>query len=243
MFVYTTCRDCGGLLQVTNEDTVHPTCTPRPTRYERLMADFVAAAADDDRSKAEELEMLIGELDSAPPDLKRAALVYASWGWPVFPLLPLSVARTVAEQEGIPLSKAAKRPGIRGSFQNATSEPGWLADWWDRHPDSNIAVATGHWFDVIDIDPRHGGMDSYRTLLAEEDPKTGKGVIPAVHGKVATPGGGWHLYVKPIGDCHVGIRPGIDIRGRGGYVAVPPSQYDGGYRWEWIVKPSPEIRQ
>lgn len=57
MIVYSTCKDCGGLMVVTADtDTVHPTCVAPPA-------------------------------PAAPPSLKMAAMFYAGLGWPVFPLL------------------------------------------------------------------------------------------------------------------------------------------------------------
>jgi len=55
-----------------------------------------------------------------------------------------------------------------------------------------------------------------------------------VIGKVITPRCGDHLYVRASGDGNTsGLLPGIDYRGRGGYVVAPPSIGPNGVRYTW----------
>lgn len=227
MFIYTTCRDCGGQLHTTDNHTVHPACTPQPTRVERLAQEWLTAILADDEILADAIEYDIDALDTRPPRLLQGALRYASWGWPVFPLQP-----------------RGKRPATKHGFKDATTDPDRIRAWWTENPDYNIGLPTGHAFDVIDIDPPHGPL-SYTQLLAEEDPRTGQGDIPDVHGQVATSSGGLHLYIPPTGDGNgAGIMPGIDYRGAGGYVVAPPSWLgQRGRSWSWITTPSPTITQ
>jgi hypothetical protein len=251
VFSFSTCTDCGELLHVTaHAQTVHPGCLspPWPTKLEALYDRWTGAIAQGNRELEKQLEAQITELESQPPRLLDAALIYAAWGWEVFPLLPLARAAEIAQREGMPLSKVAKRPTTKHGFKDATTDTDEIRQWWERHPDSNIGVATGHLFDVVDVDTHKGGMDSYRRLVAAED-DAGHGPIPDVHGKVATTSGGWHLYVQPMGygntaDTGKSPLPGIDFRGRGGYVVCPPS-WLGRHeeRWSWTIKPSPKIRK
>jgi hypothetical protein len=230
MWLYTTCRDCGGTLHTTDGDTVHPLCNPQPTRTEQLTHEWlqlIEANQEFELDCATILENRILELDNQPPRLQAAALTYASWGWPVFPLKPLS-----------------KVPATRRGFKDATLHPDQIRAWWTRQPDSNIGLPTGHAFDVIDIDPPQG-WHSLTQLLSEEDPHTGRGDLPDAHGQVATASGGAHYYVKPIpgrGNT-VHILPGIDYRGAGGYVVAPPSTLgQPGRQWSWTTHPSPQIK-
>jgi hypothetical protein len=225
VFVYTTCRDCGGLLHVTNNNTIHPGCTPKPTKLERLDQEWLEAVELENHTREHELHAELEEITNQPPRLLDAALHYAEWGWPVFPLKP-----------------HAKTPSTRNGFKDATTNPRHIRGWWNKYPDSNIGLPTGHAFDVIDIDPPQGSH-SYIELLAKENPRTGKGPLPDCHGMVATASGGIHLYVKPTGKGNtVGIAPGIDHRGLGGYVVAPPSTLGTrGRDWSWTVKPSPAI--
>lgn len=218
MITYSTCRDCGGLLHVTSiDDTVHPTCTPKPTKVERLGQDWLAAIEAGDNEIAAGLEELITELTSRPPRLLDAALLYASWGWPVFPL------RT-----------HQKRPATRNGFKDATTDPDRIRAWWTRHPDHNIGLPTGHAFDVIDID-MPDARDSVLTIMARPDLE--------IHGQVATSSGGQHFYVKPTGRGNTArSMPGVDYRGKGGYVVAPPSTLgQPGRAWGWVHQPSPAI--
>jgi hypothetical protein len=132
----------------------------------------------------------------------------------VFPLRP---------GEKIPL------PGSRG-FKDATTEHATVRGWWQRIPQANIGLPTGHGFDAIDID----GPAGYQSAadLREE------GILPAVLlGKAYTPRGGRHLYVPPTGDGNATkFRPGLDYRGIGGYVVAPPSLHtETGKRYDWII--------
>lgn len=224
MFIYTTCRDCGGLLHTTDSDTVHPGCTPRPTRAERLTAEWLTAALAEDEFTADGLEYDIEQLDNRPPRLLEAALRYAAWGWPVFPLQP-----------------CAKRPATKHGFKDATTEPDRIRAWW-AEADYNIGLPTGHLFDVIDIDPPAGAISLAR-MLEVEDSRTGIGPIPDVHGQVATASGGIHFYIPATDHGNAaGMLPGIDYRGVGGYVVAPPSTLgERGRSWSWISVPSPRI--
>lgn len=243
MNLFSTCADCGTRMQVTEHaQTVHPGCAERPTRMDRLLADYLAAAHMGDQPDLE--AALLAEIDTlegAPPRLVDAALVYASWGWPVFPLLPLATAAQIAERTGETVTKVAKRPATRHGFKDATIDTARIAAWWKRHPDSNIGLATGHHFDVVDVDMHKPGA---RESLAQIQ------TLPLeVHGRVDTASGGYHLYVEPMGGGNGADRgsptwlKGIDFRGMGGYVVAPPSWLGTrARRWSWITTPSPEIR-
>lgn len=234
MITYSTCRDCGGLLHVTNyDDTVHPMCTPKPTKSERLAQDWLAATLAGDHEIADGLEQLINEIDNRPPRLLDAALKYVSWGWPVFPLLPLSRAREIAKRTGESLDKVAKRPATKNGYKDAVTDPDRVRTWWTRHPDSNIGLPTGIAFDVIDIDTPHG-IATYLKLLDAD-------VLPDSHGMVCTASGGIHHYIKPLGGGNLaGTLPGLDFRGVGGYVVAPPSRIEQRHKsWAWINVPSP----
>ncbi|WP_051343962.1 bifunctional DNA primase/polymerase [Alicyclobacillus herbarius] len=143
------------------------------------------------------------------------AVRYAQQGWPVFPC-----------QAG------GKRPLTRHGYKDATTELERIDEWACAFPNANLAVATGRvskvW--VLDIDLRHGGMVNWRELVTEH-----ASIAPTWC--VRTGGGGWHLYFRyshdaPIG-CGVGSGrlQGIDWRGDGGYVLVPPSRTEQAYAW------------
>jgi putative DNA primase/helicase len=108
-------------------------------------------------------------------------------------------------------------------------------------------VATGQvsGFFVLDIDPRHGGDDSLAALEKQY------GALPMTVIQ-QTGGGGRHiLFAIPAAPVRnaVGIAPGIDVRGDGGYIVVAPSRHVSGGRYEWhpdfnfattVVAPAPQ---
>ena len=225
MHVHTTCRGCGGPLLVTNnDDTVHPLCQPQPTKAEQLAAEWLVAVESGETAREIELQTQIDELDNRPPRLHAAALAYASWGWPVFPLKP-----------------HAKTPATRNGFKDATTNRERIDAWWKQHPNSNIGLPTGHTFDVIDIDPPDGPPSLVKLLTELQQSKQ----TIDIHGQVTTASGGTHYYIKPNPQRgnKARIRPGIDTRGVGGYVVAPPSTLgQPGRSWTWTVAPSPAIK-
>lgn len=92
--------------------------------------------------------------------------------------------------------------------------PGWM-----------LGAITGIAFDVIDIDPRNGGVATLESLHA---------AVPRIAGVVATPGGGQHLYVAPTGMGKTSFG-GIDYQGAGGLIYIPgcsrPKYEGAGYSW------------
>lgn len=153
---------------------------------------------------------------TAPEALAQAAAWYASQNIPVFPLQP---------RDKRPM------PGSRG-FKDATTDLEIIHEWWTTTPTANIGMPTGHMFDVIDVD----GPDGYRSLADLRD----AGALPPILGKVITPRGGQHLYTPPTGDGNTtAVWPGIDYRGAGGYVVIPPSVGPNGRLYAWIQPLNP----
>jgi hypothetical protein len=142
-----------------------------------------------------------------------AALAYASAGVHVFPLVPRSKA---------PLIPA--RNGGHG-LHDATTDPDVIKSWWQAHPTANLGLRTGLTFDVIDL-------DSEDAVDALENARVGR---EPVAGPIVRTGHGFHWYVKPTGvGNRAGVLPGVDFRGRGGYVLGPPSVHPKGHRYRWI---------
>jgi hypothetical protein len=128
---------------------------------------------------------------------------------------------------------------------SATTETGIIKLWWGlRAPEANLGVCTDKLV-VIDIDPRHGGDESFRALECEHE-------IPPTW-RVLTGGGGQHILfacpdgveisnvvaelIKPPLEPPLGR--GIDIRACGGYVVAPPSRHISGRCYAWSVDHHP----
>jgi hypothetical protein len=151
-----------------------------------------------------------------------AALAYAARGW-----------------SPIPVEPRGKRPLVPWlAYQRRVAGDDEIAAWFARWPDANVGIVTGHVsrLVVVDIDARHGGLDSLREL------EQAHGLLaPTV--TAITGGGGRHLYFGLDAQTlhnRVGIRPGIDLRGEGGYVVAPPSIHPSGARYTWVQAHSPE---
>lgn len=96
---------------------------------------------------------------------------------------------------------------------------------WDVKLPPNLGIATGEpsGVFVFDIDPDSGGLDAVQKLQADYEPLDAGRVV-------RTGSGGWHLYFAmpdfDITNSPRGLKPygkGIDIRGTGGQVVLPPS--------------------
>lgn len=164
--------------------------------------------------------------------LMDAALAYAERGWKVFPLQP---------------DAKEPYPGSRG-FQDASSDPDQIREWWTAAPDSNIGLATGRGSGLYVIDIDEGVTSSGR-------PKTGEQTWEALEAQygetpvtdaAATPNGGRHLLFQFPEDVDtlpstVGrLGPDVDTRGDGGYIILSPSTVDGRqYQWLMDVGPGP----
>ncbi len=148
------------------------------------------------------------------PILFKAALSYAKRAIPVFPCEP-----------------GGKRPLTINGFWDATTDTHRIKAWWARWPAANVGVPTGERSGllVLDVDLRGGGLESLAALERENGslPKTARS---------RTGGGGVHVFFryppeKEVRNSAGCLGRGLDVRGEGGYVVVPPSRTQGVYEW------------
>ena len=146
--------------------------------------------------------------------LLKAALPYARRGVPVFPCEP-----------------GGKRPLTYNGFWDASADPRRVEAWWSRWPEANVGIPTGERSGllVLDVDPGAGGPESLAALE-----RTG-GPLPRT-ARTRTGGGGMHVFFRYPAEEEVRnstgrLGPGLDVRGEGGYVVVPPSRTRGTYEW------------
>lgn len=139
---------------------------------------------------------------------------------------PTSVAARLLAAAGVPVFPCvpgAKRPLTAHGFHDASTAPGHVAGWWQRYPQANIGVPTGapSGMVVVDVDV-HGPMSGYAAF----DRAMRAGLVDGWECLVETPSGGMHAYY-PTADgvqrSWQAARAGVDFRGDGGYVVVPPS--------------------
>jgi hypothetical protein len=142
----------------------------------------------------------------------------------------------------IPIVPGNKRPAIKTGIdhaEGATTDIATITEWHRRGLLEAIGTPTGAVSGtvVIDVDAKHDG----EALLAELEADDVLG--PLSRSKVVrTRSGGLHIYCAhpgrgirvrsagPKGQLAklLGDRPGVDVRGDGGLVVLPPSL---GYRW------------
>ena len=134
-----------------------------------------------------------------------AALQYAAWGYPVFPIKPLR-----------------KEPATDHGFKDATTDPDQIRKWWTENPNYNIGLATAGII-VIDKDGEAG-----MAWPCDPDRMADLALCGSVQ---ETWSGGMHcVYGQPEGanwGCTKGdLAKGVDTRGHGGYIVVAPSKVD-----------------
>jgi Bifunctional DNA primase/polymerase, N-terminal len=134
--------------------------------------------------------------------LRDAAVGYAARGIPVLPLhYPLphhSDLQPVGDDQPPAVTpgcscrdpscgQLGKHPLgnlVPHGVKDATCNRARILAWWTRHPQANIGLATGHRFDVLDVDGPTG-TQAIQELAAEHG-------LHSSGPLVRTGGGGWH---------------------------------------------------
>lgn len=168
----------------------------------------------------------------------RSALSYVQQGMQVFPVFEVDEHGTCSCWNGPYCPHPGKHPRYeRGSLEHgrnsSTTNEGQIRAWWTKWPHANIGIATGpeSGLFVIDVDPRHGGVESLRRLVNEHGELGPQRVV-------RSGGGGLHLYfqrpgfkVKSVDNVLGEDFPGIDCKCDGGFILAPGSNHvSGGYR-------------
>jgi len=142
--------------------------------------------------------------------LRDAAVGYAARSIPVLPhhyplpnrygLQPVTddtqpaVARAACSCGDSGCGQVAKHPIgalVPHGVKDATTNRARILAWWTRHPQANIGLATGHCFDVLDVDGPKGAQAIQELAAAHGLQNSGP--------LVRTGGGGWHYYLAPTG--------------------------------------------
>ena len=150
-----------------------------------------------------------------------AAIKYATeYGWAVFPV-----------------SSNTKKPHTPNGCKDAKKAVGPIRAWWKKWPDAAIGIATGSASNLIvideDIDEDKGKNGYHEIRRWEKDHGALPETVQSITGR-----GGYHLFFRYTG-TDIGNRTnlldGVDVRGEGGYVIVPPSKHPNGteYMWEY----------
>ena len=152
--------------------------------------------------------------------LKEQALKYAAGGWRVFPC------------------KISKGPLVNDWPNAASTAPETIRAWWAKWPGASIGCPAGAlrgaW--VLDVD-LPDGPGSLAALQAEHGP------LPATL-EQRTGGGGRQLFfqwseAREVRNSVNKLAPGLDVRGEGGYVILPPSGHPSGGAYAWTSNGAP----
>lgn len=130
-----------------------------------------------------------------------------------------------------PCEPRGKRPLTRNGHWDATTDPRVIERWWKRWPSANVGVPTGEksGIVVLDVDFDAGGPESLAKLERAGGPAPRTAMT-------RTGGGGNHVFFRYSTESEIRnsaglLGLGLDVRGEGGYVVVPPSRTQGAYEW------------
>jgi Bifunctional DNA primase/polymerase, N-terminal/AAA domain/Primase C terminal 1 (PriCT-1) len=180
---------------------------------------------------------MIQSRTSAYKSRKKSALRAARRGWPVFPLHSLNDdGKCTCGKKNC--SSPGKHPLTPHGVKDATTDKKIIRKWWQEQPNANVGIATGRrsGLVVLDIDFRNDGFTSLKKFEAEY------GALPDGP-QIITGGGGRHIYfLHPGGEVKnkIGILPGIDVRGDGGYVVGPGSLHESEKHYLWATDKTPK---
>ena len=121
----------------------------------------------------------------------------------------------------------SKKPMMRWkALQQRRMSPAEVEDWWRLNPDHNVGVITGAISNLVIVD-----LDDKEALTWAKD-----GNLPVTEWVVVTGRGEHWGYRHPGGTIGNRAKIGglnIDLRGDGGWAAMPPSRHSSGRIYEW----------
>lgn len=141
-------------------------------------------------------------------------------------------------QQGTPVFPCVvngKEPATENGFKDASADPVIIDLWWSM-ADFNIGICPEDIGQcVIDLDVKKGAQGEVNWFNLEIENET----APSTY-TITTPSGGRHLWFSGSLSSSVSrLAPGIDVRGCGGYVLLPPSVVDG---IEYVVTERAPVR-
>jgi hypothetical protein len=155
----------------------------------------------------------------------------------------LEIARELAAA-GVPLFLASASPTSKSGYafppawESSVPDPSVVDHW---RPGMALCAVGGHLCDFLDIDPRNGGTETSERLWKA-------GMWPNAYAQAATPSGGIHELIQPLGVGKGEVAPGVDLQGGRrdgggrGFVFIAPtvraSKVDGIARpYRWLTEP------
>lgn len=162
------------------------------------------------------------------PTTLQWAEFYIQRGWRLFPVHGASIEDGCTCGDKM-CRNAGKHPANKNGFKGASSEDFVVRNWFEAG-DRNIGLATGKASGVFALDV--DGPEGERTLKALQEEH---GRLPAT--LVSSTGRGEHHFfnvpVERIPNSTSKLGKGLDVRGDGGYVILPPSHHRSGASYRW----------
>jgi len=170
-----------------------------------------------------------------------SALELAGAGYRVFPIWGVRFDGSCQCPKAARCDRPGKHPHgqlVPHGLKDASDDETVVASWWRRCPTANVGVATGRSFFVLDVDTQ-AGAEALGRIYADCGVTADE--MPAI---VQTGGDGQHFWWGKDEDVHVRNQQallyrgerchGLDVRGDGGYVVVPPSLHHSGGAYAWV---------
>ena len=163
-----------------------------------------------------------------------AALDYQRLGLSVIPMCRPTQGGCSCPWHRHPPKDAGKTPLVRWErYQLKAPDAAQIDKWWTHSPEANVAMVTGEVSSVVVFDADGPiGFQSLKALGAE--------AVDTWVSRTGRPEGGRHFFYRHPGQrirSRVGILRGLDVRGDGGYVILPPSLHYTGPQYEWLTSP------
>lgn len=194
----------GNIVTDTTDDLIKPVASLSCDPHDEESARFLQMLSQSDTFEALSLNSMSN---------LSFALEYSAFGWFVFPC------------------KADKSPMIQHGFHAASRDPVVIRGWWERYPKALIGGACGKSNIVVfDLDVKNGpnGIEAFEELCRKNRIDTTGALVSL------SPSGGKHIIfshdhsIAPIKCTASQVAQGIDVRGDGGYIILPPSRSTNG---------------
>lgn len=153
-------------------------------------------------------------------------------------MTPLAFASFYVQEMGwylFPIKPMQKAPGLVRWSIEASNDIKQIKEWWTRWPRANIGLDCGRSnIFVLDVDQHSVHADGAASLALLEMLYL---PLPSTL-RSQTPSNGVHHFFTGRGRNSVGeLGPGLDTRGPGGMVLLPPSRTKAGI-YKWLPPPS-----
>jgi hypothetical protein len=155
-------------------------------------------------------------MNAPTPNLLKSALEYAARGWYVFPCREKQGQPYFSQKKNRVVLPKEKHPYIANGVNAASTNAAQIRDWWRQHPHAAIGCNCGlSGLFVFDLDMKDGrnGIAAFAAMKIDH--------AQALHS--LTPSYGLHVIFSGSGKSSSNTTTGVDTRGQGGYIILPPS--------------------